>query len=420
MVSVCFYFQVHQPFRVKKHSIFDIGKSSLDYFSDNSESNLNNEKIIKKVAQKCYLPTNSVLLELIKKYPNFKVSFSFSGVILEQFEKYCPEVLSSFQELVKTGNVEILSETYYHSLSFLYSKEEFREQINLHKQLIQKIFAQTPKVFRNTELIYNDELAKEIESLGFQGILAEGHDYILGWRSPNLIYKPQGTTNMKLLLKNYRLSDDIAFRFSERSWQEWPLTAEKYANWISAVNGSGNVVNLFMDYETFGEHQWAETGIFDFLRTLPEYIFKHPDNNFKTPSEVVESYPAVAELSIPFFVSWADIERDLSAWLSNSMQHSAINKLFSLRNKVLSTKNPELIAAWRKLQTSDHFYYMCTKWFADGDVHKYFNPYESPYDAFISYMNVLHDLELKINAINKEDIKKSLSLGLLDTKNSDN
>ncbi|MFH1238465.1 MAG: glycoside hydrolase family 57 protein [archaeon] len=398
MVSICLYFQVHQPYRIKKYSIFDIGKN-IDYFSDDSQSNINNIYVLKKVSEKCYLPANSLLLTLLNRYPEFKISFSFSGVFLEQIEKYAPEVLKSFQELVKTGRVEILEETYHHSLSFLYSREEFREQIRLHKKIVQRLFGQTPKVFRNTELIYNNDLAAEIESLGYKGILAEGADFILGWKSPNFLYSPTNTKKIKLLLKNYRLSDDIAFRFSEKSWKEWPLTAPKYTQWINAVNGNGETINLFMDYETFGEHQWEETGIFNFLENLPEEILKNPDNNFKTPSEVIDSYPTRGECDIPNFISWADIERDLSAWVGNGMQHAAINKVYSLRLKILKINNPQIIDDWRKLQTSDHFYYMCTKWFSDGDVHKYFNPYNSPYDAFISFMNVLHDLELKITNI---------------------
>ncbi|MCW8965341.1 MAG: glycoside hydrolase family 57 protein [Candidatus Pacearchaeota archaeon] len=408
MVSICFYFQVHQPYRIKKYSIFDIGNNK-EYFSDNSNTSINNVHVLKKVARKCYLPTNKILLELLKKYPEFKISFSFSGVFLEQLEEYAPEVLESFQELVKTGQVEVLSETYYHSLSFLYSKGEFREQVRLHRELIERLFGVTPKVFRNTELIYNNELAKEIESMGYKGILAEGADFVLDWKSPNFVYEPKNSNGIKLLLKNYKLSDDIAFRFSEKGWKEWPLTVPKYSQWVNAVNGNGEIINLFMDYETFGEHQWEDTGIFEFLRYFPEEILRHPDNNFKTPSEVIDSYDSFGECDIPNFISWADVERDLSAWLGNDMQHAAINKIYSLGYKVLKTEDEELIHKWRKLQTSDHFYYMCTKWFADGDVHKYFNPYDTPYDAFISFMNVVKDLEMRVDKMLKGvDAKKIL------------
>jgi alpha-amylase len=401
MVSMCFYFQVHQPYRLRKYSMFDIGQED-DYFGDNSETNLNNLWVLRKVARKCYLPTNAVLLELLENHPEFKISFSFSGVFLEQLEEYAPEVLESFKKLVDTGRVEVLAETYYHSLAFLYSKEEFREQVLKHEELIERLFGVTPKVFRNTELIYNNELAREVELMGYKGIIAEGVDNLLGWKSPNFLYSPVSTKNIKVLLKNYRLSDDVAFRFSEQSWKEWPLTVPKYVDWVNAVNGCGDVVNLFMDYETFGEHQWEDTGIFDFLRHLPGEFLKHPDNDFKTPSEVVDSFVSFGDFDAHNFISWADVERDLSAWLGNEIQHAAINNVYALKENVLKTENQKLIHQWRKLQTSDHFYYMCTKWFADGDVHKYFNPYSSPYDAFISYMNVLHDLKIRIDEILKE------------------
>lgn len=401
MVSICFYFQVHQPYRIRKYSVFDIGNNK-DYFGDRSKTNLDNKWIIDKVSNKCYLPANKVLLELLKKYPKFKISFSFSGVFLEQLEEFAPEVLKSFQDLVKTGQVEILSETYYHSLSFLFDKEEFEKQVQLHKDLIKRLFNYTPKVFRNTELIYNNELAKYIEGLGYKGIIAEGADHLLEWKSPNFLYRPTTTKNMKVLLKNYKLSDDVAFRFSEQSWKEWPLTVPKYVQWLNAVNGNGEVINLFMDYETFGEHQWESTGIFEFLKHLPAEFLKHPDNDFKTPSEVIENYDVRGEYDCHNFISWADMERDLSAWIGNEIQDAAINRIYHLGERVLRTGNQKLIDKWRKLQTSDHFYYMCTKWFNDGDVHKYFNPYKSPYEAFISYMNVLQDLEMEVNEILKE------------------
>jgi len=408
MVSICFYFQVHQPFRVRKYSIFDIGQG-INYFEGNTkhtDPDSNNRAILQKVARKCYLPTNKVLLEMLQEHPEFKISFSFSGVLLEQLEEYAPEVLESFQELVKTGRVEILAETYYHSLSFLYSRGEFREQIKEHTKLVQRLFGQTPRVFRNTELIYNNELAKEIENLGFKGVLAEGWDAVLGWRSPNFLYRPVGTEKIKVLTKNYKLSDDVAFRFSNKGWGEWPLTVPKYIQWINNVNGNGNTINLFMDYETFGEHQWEETGIFNFLKYLPREFLKHPDNDFKTPSEVIDAYEPVGEFDVPYNLSWADVERDVSAWIGNEIQQAAIQRVYSLGPKILKTGNKALLHKWRKLQTSDHFYYMCTKWFNDGDVHKYFSPYDSPYDAFISYMNVLHDLELETESYlaNKEGI----------------
>ncbi len=398
MPSACFYFQVHQPYRTKKYRVFDVGHDH-EYFNDKSDRDINNEKILHKVATKCYLPMNRTLLELLKKHPGFKVTFSFSGVYLDQLEEFSPETLKSFQKLVNTGQVEILDETYYHSLAFLYSKDEFVRQVEMHRAKVKKLFGVTPTAFRNTELIYNNELAKYIEDMGYRAIVAEGADHILGWRSPNFLYRSPNTTKIKTLLKNYRLSDDIAFRFSSRDWAEWPLRAETFAQWVNAVNGNGNLINLFMDYETFGEHQWEDTGIFEFMMALPGEILKNPDNDFVTVTEAAKRYPVVGEFDAHNFVSWADVERDLSAWLSNSMQHEAINNIYALEKEVLSTKDAKIIEDWRKLQTSDHFYYMCTKWFADGDVHKYFNPYDTPYEAFIAYNNVIHDLRLRIEAL---------------------
>ncbi len=396
MLSICMYFQVHQPYRIKNYRIFDIGNDS-SYFNDNGETDLNNKKILKKVAEKCYLPANALLLELLKKHPEFKVTFSLSGVFLDQAEEYYPKVLESFKKLVQTGRVEILSETYYHSLSFLYSEKEFRAQIQLHKEKIESIFGVTPQVFRNTELIYSDSIGKIIESLGYKGILTEGADKVLGWRSPNFLYKAQGTEHLALMLKNYKLSDDIAFRFSEKSWKEYPLSADKYSQWLNSLVGSADVVNLFMDYETFGEHQWEDSGIFKFLEAFPIEVLKNKEIQFSTLSEAIELYTSVSEISIPEYISWADTERDLSAWCSNAIQKDSMEKLYLLEDQVIGSKDTQLISDWRRLTTSDHFYYMCTKWFADGDVHKYFNPYESPYDAFIAFMNVLNDIQLRLN-----------------------
>jgi alpha-amylase len=390
MVSVCFYFQVHQPFRLRRYSVFDIGRNH-DYFDEDK-----NREVMRKVARKCYLPTNQVLLDLINAFPGrFKVSFSVSGVAIEQMKLYAPEVLASFQALAATGQVEFLAETYYHSLSFLYNKEEFHHQVQQQVKLIQETFGQTPKVFRNTELIYNNELAHHVEQLGFKAIVAEGWDPVLQWRNSNFVYKSKTTDNLKLLMKNYRLSDDVAFRFSNRGWNEWPLTVEKYVQWLNAVNGNGNVVNLFMDYETFGEHQWEDTGIFDFLRALPHEFLKHPHNDFRTVSEVASGYQPMDEIDCHNFISWADLERDLTAWLGNRMQQGAIDELYRLGKAVTASEDPKLQEDWRKLTTSDHFYYMCTKWFSDGDVHKYFSPYESPYEGYIAFMNVLNDVALR-------------------------
>lgn len=398
MPSVCIYFQVHQPMRIKRYRVFDVGQNH-NYFDDQSETNLNNKKVLDKVCKKSYIPTTELILSLLKRYPSLKVSYSFSGVLLEQMESFFPEVLKLFKKLIATKRVEVLSETYYHSLAFFYSRSEFESQVALHREKVKKLFKYDPQVFRNTELAYSNELAQWADQAGYKGILAEGWDSFLGWRSSNFLYKPVGTKKIKLLLKNYKLSDDIAFRFSEKSWREWPLTADKFAQWVTSHNGNGQVINLFMDYETFGEHQWKEHGIFNFLESLPGEILKHPDNNFVTPSEAVKKYPAMDEVDVPYIVTWADTERDLSAWNGNFIQKSALNSIYSLEKKIVSVKDKDIIDDWRRLQTSDHFYYMCTKWFADGDVHKYFNPYESPYDAFISYMNAVTDLKLRLKKV---------------------
>lgn len=397
MPTVCLYLHVHQPWRIKRYRHSAIGKDST-YFSDEGDFDTNNEKMLLKVAEKSYKPTNRVLLELVRDYPEFRLGISITGTAIEQLERFSPETLELFCRLVDTGKVEILAETYHHSLAFFYSLEEFERQVELHRQKVKKIFGVGPRVFRNTELAYNNELGLWADKKGYLAILTEGWDKVLEWRSPNFVYSPKGAKKAKLLLKNYMLSDDIAFRFSQKTWEGWPLTAEKLSGWVSALNGNGEVVNLFMDYETFGEHQWEDTGIFSFLRALPGEILKHPDNNFKTPAEVAEHHASRGELDVPHVITWADTERDLSAWTGNAIQQDALSQLFSLEDKVYKTKRRDLIENWRKLTTSDHFYYMCTKWFNDGDVHAYFNPYESPYDAFRYFMNVLADLKLRVDA----------------------
>ncbi|MBN2447610.1 MAG: glycoside hydrolase family 57 protein, partial [Phycisphaerae bacterium] len=311
MASVCFYFQVHQPFRLRRYSIFD---SDTNYADDDT-----NAAILRKIAQKCYLPANQIMLDLVRRHGGrFRVSYSLSGVVLEQFDRYMPEVLESFQALAETGAVEFLSETYYHSLNFLYSREEFIEQIMMHRARIEELFGQTPTVFRNTELIYCNSVAIAAAELGYKAVLCEGADHLLGYREPTYIYSPPEIQSPKLLLKNYRLSDDIAFRFSNRDWADWPLTADKFARRIDEINGNGYVVNLFMDYETFGEHQWADTGIFEFLKCLPDEVLKLPGNDFKTPGECADTYAPSGEYDVPHMISWADTERDLSAWLGNA------------------------------------------------------------------------------------------------------
>ncbi len=402
MPSVCFYFQVHQPYRIRKYTFFDIGKENA-YFDGDGENNLNNRFIMQKVAKKCYIPTNKLLFKLLKNHPEFRFTFSFSGIVLEQMERYAPEALESFRDLISTGRVEVLGETYYHSLAFMYSKKEFREQVEMNREKIKKLFSVEPRVFRCTELAYSNEIAKEAEEMGFKAILGEGADRVLGWRSPNFVYKPVNS-NIKLFLKNYRLSDDIAFRFSEKKWKEHPLTAEKFGKWVSDVNGNGEVVNLFMDYETFGEHQWEETGIFRFLERLPEEVLRHPDNDFATLSEGSERYDARDVVDVPHVTSWADMERDLSAWVGNDMQQDALCKLYEIEEDVLATKDEEMIDQWRRFQTSDQVYYMSTKGMGDGTVHGYFSPYGSPYDAFICFFNALSDFKLRVSE--KKNIKK--------------
>ena len=389
MTSICIYFQVHQPFRLSKFSFFDMG-SDKTYFSDRR-----NKEIFDRVARKCYLPTNNALLRLIEEYDGrFKVSFSITGTFVEQCRQYNPSVLESFQQLFDTGCVDILDETYHHSLAFLISQNEFREQIREHRRLIKELFDYEPVVFRNTEAMYNNDVARVAESMGYKGILAEGWHSYLGWRSPNYVYLAKDCKDLKLLLRNYKLSDDISFRFSTHTWDQFPLTADKYASWLAG--NQGQVLNLFMDYETFGEHQWEETGIFNFLNHLPKEAFKHPHLDFVTTREAISMHEPVDEVDVPHFSTWADVDRDLSAWLENGMQREAFEMVRGLEEAVKSTGDRELLTTWRKFTTSDHYYYMCTKWFADGDIHKYFNDYENPYDAFTNFMNILTDFQDKI------------------------
>ncbi len=391
MRSICFYFQVHQPFRLKKYRFFDIGNDH-SYYND-----YENRTIMRKVAEKCYLPANQLFLDLVNEYgDNFKIAYSLSGTVIDQFELYAPDVLESFQKLFATGRVELLDETYSHSLSALRPEDVFEYQVNRHRRKVKELFGLQPKIFRNTELIYSDEIGEKVAKLGYEGMLTEGARHIMGWKSPNYLYCNAINPKLKLLLKNFKLSDDIAFRFSNSAWDEYPLTAEKYVSWLNAIDPNEEVVNLFMDYETFGEHQWKETGIFDFMRALPEKVFKYSDYQFHTPSEVVARHNPVGVLNVPYPISWADEERDLTAWLGNELQNEAFENLYKLFERVKELDDPELWRDWLYLQTSDHFYYMCTKWFSDGDVHKYFNPYSSPYEAFINYMNILSDFRIRL------------------------
>ena len=392
MKTVCFYFQVHQPWRLKTYRFFNMGNDHnyLDDFTNRSN--------MQKVARECYLPMNALLLNLIKKYDGaLRCSFSITGSAVEQFKAYAPEVLESFKRLAETGCVEFLGETYSHSLSSLYSVEEFKQEVKLHSQMLKEEFGVKPTAFRNTELIYSDDIAKAVEGMGFKTMLAEGARHILGWKSPNFVYTDANDNKLRLLLRNYKLSDDIAFRFSNEGWDQWPLTADKFAQWVAAENG--DVVNLFMDYETFGEHQKSSTGIFDFMKALPEALLATGEVEFATVSEASKKLQPVAVLHCPYAMSWADEERDVTAWLGNDLQNEAFQKLYSLAPRIKKVKNKDFEYVWHFMQNSDHFYYMATKWFSDGDVHSYFNPYDSAYEAFINYMNVLADFEIELNKL---------------------
>ena len=394
--AICLYLHVHQPFRIKQYSIFQAGVDH-EYFNDHTPSvDTNNRFIVDKVSEKSYIPTNRKLLELLERHPEFKLSMSITGVLLDQLQQWRPDVLDSFRRLTDTGRVEIVAETYHHSLAFFYSRREFEMQVKMHREKVEEIFGQTPQVFRNTELSYNNDLAHWADKAGYKGIITEGWDPILGWRSPNFVYRPAYTDSIRLLMKNYKLSDDIAFRFSDKNWTEWPLTADKFAHWLEAIPHDQPLVNLFMDYETFGEHQWDDTGIFEFLDKLPGEFMKTEARGFVTLSEAIELFEAFDHIDVSQTVTWADTERDLTAWLGNSMQHDAINALYSLQDLVVQSADLAIIEDWRRLQTSDHFYYMCTKWFSDGDVHAYFSPYDTPYEAFMNFMNAVRDLRYRL------------------------
>ena len=402
MKTVSLYFQVHQPWRLKTYRFFNIGKDH-NYLDD-----LTNRAIMQKIARDCYLPMNALLLGLLKENKGaFRISFSLTGTVVEQFKQYAPEVLDSFRALVDTGYVELLGETYSHSLAAVSSKEDFVEQVKAHTAMLKREFGVKPKAFRNTELIYSDDIGAMVGELGFKTMLAEGAKHILGWKSPNFVYAGATDQSLRLLLRNYKLSDDIAFRFSDEGWDEYPLTADKFAQWVA--ESDGEVVNLFMDYETFGEHQKASTGIFDFMRNLPKAILNRGDLQFATVSESAAKHQPVSVIHSPHLMSWADEERDITAWLGNDLQNEAFAKLYALKDKVKSLKSEDFNYVWNFMQTSDHFYYMATKWLSDGDVHSYFNPYGSSYEAFINYMNVLSDFQIEVEkALAAKKAKKSV------------
>ena len=390
--SICLYFQVHQPTRLRLYRFFDIGKDS-HYYDDFA-----NRTILRRVAQKCYLPMNKLMLELINQYKGkFKIAYSISGSALEQFQRFAPEVIDSFRALAATGKVEFLAETYYHSLASLASDSEFRHQVQKHAALIEELFGVKPVTFRNTELIYSNSIGEQVYEMGYKTMLTEGARHIMGWQSPNYVYTSETQPKLKLLLRNYSLSDDITFRFSNKGWNMWPLTAEKYVNWMKESAKEGDIVNLFMDYETFGEHQSEESGIFDFMKALPGAVLEDGTFGFATPAEIVKKYKPVSDIAVEDPISWADEERDVTAWLGNELQSEAYAKVYAMKEKLAIVNDEDLYADWGHLQESDHFYYMCTKFFSDGEVHKYFNPYDTPYEAFINYMNVISDFQIRLD-----------------------
>ena len=388
--SICLYFQVHQPTRLRLYRFFDIGKDS-HYYDDFAD-----RTILQRIARRCYLPMNKLLLDLIEKHKgDFKVTFSITGSALEQFDRYEPEVIDSFRKLADTGCVEFLAETYYHSLASLASASEFKHQVEKHSKAIEDHFGVKPTAFRNTELIYSDAIGKQVYDLGFKTMLTEGAKHILGWKSPDYIYTDPLQKHLKLLLRNYTLSDDIAFRFSDKGWKDWPLTGEKFLSCLKAADG--DIVNLFMDYETFGEHQKEASGIFEFMRYMPEALLGDGSFEFTTPTLAARKLKAIAEIEVPDAISWADEERDITAWLGNELQQDAYNKLYEQTEKLSLVNDPVLWEDFGHLQESDHFYYMSTKFFSDGEVHSYFNPYNTPYEAFINYMNALSDFIIRID-----------------------
>ena len=404
--SIVLYLHVHQPWRVRDdQTIFDVGENK-DYFSEEKGlKRQSNGEIFRKVAEKSYIPMNNLLEKLLAQHPEFKFSFSITGTFIDQAQQFAPDVLESFKRLVRPGRVEIVAETYYHSLAFFFDREEFEAQVRAHQAKIREVFGVETTSFRNTELSYNDDLGKWADDFGFKAILAEGWDPVLGWRSPNFVYKPKNTKNIRLLLKNYKLSDDLAFRFSNQDWEEYPLTTKKYISWLESASYYGDIINLFMDYETFGEHQWKESGIFGFFESLVAEWLKNPNHDFKTVTEAAQAEP-IAEISMPQTITWADTERDLTAWLGNSMQQEAMKYLYALKPRVYNSYNGALVEDWRRLTTSDHPYYMCTKYFNDGDVHAYFSPYKSPYDAFLYFMDALRDMDFRLKDVSPLQPKK--------------
>ncbi len=413
--AICLYFQVHQPFRLRRYRFFEMGHEHY-YYDD-----FMNESILRKIASNCYLPTNRILLDLIRKHKGkLKVTFSLTGIVIDQFRLYAPEVLASFRELAETGCVEFLAETNSHSLASLMSRERYELQVSVHREKMIQYIGYEPTSIRNTELIYSDVIGSWMAEMGYKAVVTEGAKHILGWKSPNFLYCNAINPRLKVLLRNYTLSDDIAFRFSNKNWSSYPLTADKYASWVKGLASTSEIVNIFMDYETFGEHQKKETGIFDFLKHMPDAIIKKTPFNFMTVSEIADLYQPVSLLHVPSPISWADEERDLTAWMGNELQTAAVTKLYSLAERIAKCNSDQLQRDWVYLQSSDHFYYMSTKFFSDGAVHAYFNPYENPYQAFMNYMNVLSDFEIRLNTIcpvNDHDEKINSLTQTIETKN---
>jgi alpha-amylase len=391
LTAIVLYFHVHQPFRLRKYTFFDIGVD--DRWFDDAV----NGRIVRRVAERCYLPMNALLVrQILRTDGAFRCALSITGTALDQMERWAPKALASFRALVATGCVDLVSETSHHSLAFLADQAEFRAQVASHTDRLESVFGRRPTTFRNTELLFDNDVAKTAEELGFTAMLAEGADHVLGLRSAHRLYRPPGCRKIKVLLRDYRFSDDIAFRFTNRSWPEWPLTPDKFAGWLADAPEESSQIGIFMDYETAGEHQWRETGIFEFMENLPDAVAKSPRLAFGTPASVAKAERDVLRVDVPRPVSWADAERDLSAWLGNDMQRAAHDALYALLPEVRRRDDAALLSAWRRLSASDHVYYMSTKFASDGEVHSYFSPYSSPHDAFIAYMNVLDDFARRL------------------------
>ncbi|MDD4515256.1 glycoside hydrolase family 57 protein [Massilibacteroides sp.] len=404
MKTICFYFQIHQPFRLKRYRFFDIGNDHY-YYDD-----FQNEEIIRRIAEKTYLPANRAILDMIKTSGGkFKVAFSISGTALEQMEIYTPEVIDSFKELAQTGNVEFLAETYAHSLASLGDEEEFKQQVKRHKDKIYTLFGVKPKVFRNTELIYSDDISDAVYQMGFRGMLTEGAKHVLGWKSPNYMYSSAVQPQLRLLLKNDRFSEDLSMRFSNYSWNEYPLTADKYMSWIASTPESEQIISLFMNYEVLGTLNAAETGIFDFFKALPRFAAEK-GIGFSMPSEVFSLLKPVDSISVPYPMSWVDEEKDCSSWLGNVLQQEAFRKINEIGERVRLSDNRRILQDWTYLQSSDHFYYMNTK-----RGHVGFSPYENAYDAFNNYMNVLSDFIVRVTALFPTSIENEELNSLLTT-----